>query len=100
MAGFGCGKRKHCRAKKVAQLVREKSVLLIRLARLLIGDRVVSLLAEFGDCVGDGIVQAAIERSKLVYLKRGVTLECEVRNRLAQVAVVMDDLVNRKSEFE
>jgi len=55
----------------------------------------VALIAKFGDSIGNCVVQATVKRSKLVCLKWRVALEREIRNRLAQVAIIMDDLVNR-----
>ena len=59
---------------KVPQLVRKKSQPFIEVAGLGIGKDRVVLVAEFRYGVGDRIVQASIERSKLIDLDRGVEL--------------------------
>jgi hypothetical protein len=39
----------------------------------------IALITEFGDGIGNGIVQTPVEGSKLVYQKWGIALEREVR---------------------
>ena len=60
----------------------------------------IALVAEFGDGIGNGIVQTAVERPKLVYEKRRIALIGEISYGLAQVAIVVDDLVNREPELQ
>jgi len=57
------------------------------------GDQI-TLMGKFGHRIGDGVVEATIERPKLVDLDVRIELESEVGDRLAQVAVVVNDLVH------
>ena len=43
----------------------------------------IALVTEFGDRVGNGVVQTTIKRSKLVYLEWRIALIREIRNCLA-----------------
>lgn len=63
-------------------------------------DLEVALRSKLGHCVNDRVVQEAIEGTELVDRKRSVTLESEVGDGLAQVPVVMNDLVYRVAEPE
>ena len=60
----------------------------------------IALIAEFGDCIGNGIVQTTVEGSKLVDQKRRIALVGEICNGLAQVAIVVNDLVNLEPELQ
>ena len=44
--------------------------------------------------IGDGVVEAAVERAELVDRERLVALEGQIRDRLAQVALVGHDLLD------
>jgi hypothetical protein len=50
--------------------------------------------------VRDGVVEAAIQRAELIDGKGGVALEGQVRDRLAEFPIVVDDLVDRISQAE
>ena len=52
------------------------------------------------DGVGDRVVEAAVQRPELRRGERGIALERQVGDGLAQVAVVVDDLVDRVAERE
>src|SRR5471030_2163132 len=94
ISGFGRGKRKRCGSERVAQLMREKSGLLVSLdSAFLICSRI-ALVAKLCNRICNRVVQAAIERSELIYLKRRIALKREVRDGLAQVAVIVYDLIN------
>ena len=67
-------------------------------ALLLGGDPDVPLVAELRDRIGDGVVQAAIEGAEFVDGERRIALERQVGDRLAQVPIVMDHLVDRKAQ--
>ena len=58
----------------------------------------VPLYAELGDCRGDRVVQAPVQRAELVDAERRIPLRREVGDRLAEVTVVVDDLVDRVAE--
>lgn len=90
----------HGGTQRVAQFVHQIAQALVALARLAQQDRLVALRAEFGDRVRDGVVKATIERSKLVDQERRVAFERQVRHGLAQVAIVMHDLVDGVIERE
>src|SRR5471030_1177134 len=89
ISGFRSSKRKRCGSERVSQFVRKKFGLLVRLdSAFLICSRV-ALVAKLCNRIGDRVIQAAIEGSKLVYLKGRITLIREVRDGLAQVTVVV-----------
>ena len=58
----------------------------------------IALVAEFGDGIGNGIVQTAVERPKLVYEKRRIALIGEISYGLAQVAIIVHNLVDAVAE--
>src|SRR6185437_3416725 len=89
------GERERCGMDEVAQLVGEKTQPLIPRSGLTNGRHGVSLITEFRYGVGYGIVQAPVERSKLVYLDHRIALECQVGYCLAEIAVVVNDLLDR-----
>ena len=62
-----------------------------------IGHVRIALVRVLRDGLGDSIVETSVERSKFVYLNRRVALECQVRDGLAQIAVVMNHLIYRKA---
>jgi len=100
ISGFGSGKRKRCCSERVAQLMRKKPGLLVSLdSAFLIGSRV-ALVAKLCNRICDCVIQAAIERSELIYLKGRIALEREVRDSLAQVTVVVYDLINGIPKIE
>ncbi len=55
------------------------------------------LVRKFRDGIGDCVVEAAVQSSKFVYLDRRTVLECQFRYCLAEIAIVVNDLVNRES---
>ena len=59
-----------------------------------------ALKTELGDCIGNGIVQTPIQGSELANRERGITLERQVGDRLAEVTVIVDDLIDRVTELE
>ncbi len=58
-----------------------------------------ALKSVFRDGIGNAIVEAAVESSKLIVVDRHATLKCQIRYGLAQIAIVVNDLVNRESLF-
>ena len=63
------------------------------------GDQV-TLIIEFGDRTGNAIIKAAIERPKLADLDVRIELEREVGDRLAQVTVVVHDLIHGEAVLQ
>ena len=59
-----------------------------------------SLVRVFRNSIGDAIVETAIERPKLIYLDRRTALESQIRYRLAQITVVVNNLVNSQSPLQ
>lgn len=66
--------------------------------RCLIEERVLPLIPECRYCVGNGFIETAVERAELVCRNGCVFLDGQVRNGLANVTIVMHDLVDRVSE--
>ncbi len=58
------------------------------------------LLRVFRNGIGDAVVETAIEGPKLIYPYQGAAFESQIRYRLTQIAVVVDNLVNGKSSFQ
>ena len=59
----------------------------------------VPLSAELGYGIGDGVVETTIERAELVDGEGGVALDGEASDGLTQVAIVMNNLVDRIPEL-
>lgn len=59
-----------------------------------VGSDEIALKTKLRARVSDGIVQAAIERAKFIDLGRGIAFDGEIGDGLAEVPVVMDDLVD------
>src|SRR5471032_511070 len=100
ISGFGSGKRKRCGSERVTQFMRKKSGLLIRLDSAFLIGSTVALVAKLCNRIGDRVIQATIERSELIYLKGRIALKREVRDGLAQIAVVVYDLINGISKMK
>ena len=90
------GKSERGAIEEVAQLVREKSQPFINRVRLLIGDDRIALAIEFRDSNGDSVVEAAVESAELVCLKGRIAFESEVGYCLAEIAIVVNHLLNRE----
>jgi hypothetical protein len=60
----------------------------------------IALLTEFCDCIGDRVVQAAIQRSKLGDRKGCVAIECQLGDRLTQITIVVHDLIDGKAQLQ
>ena len=80
----------------VAQLVGERPQAL----GLREGDRLVAPALVLGDGVGDGVVEAAVERVELAGGDRRVRLVGQLRDDLADVAVAVDDLAHGEAHRE
>jgi hypothetical protein len=74
--------------------VDEEPKALVRLGAVLACDRCVALKTEFGDGIRNGIVQAPIQRAEFFDGERRVTFERQVGDRLAEVSVVVHDLID------
>jgi hypothetical protein len=81
---------------QISQLVREESQSFIQGLDAIVFQQRTALKSIFRDGIGDSIVETAVESSELVYLDRRAALEREIRYRLAQIAVVVNNLVNRE----
>jgi hypothetical protein len=94
------GNGKNRRREVVAQLVsQEPGPLMFRgVLPTRYGD--VALFTELRHRIGDRVVQAAIQRSKLGDRKGCVAIECQLGDRLTQVAVIVDHLVDGKAQFK
>ena len=55
------------------------------------------LVSPFRHRIRDCVVQAAVKCSKFVNLDPRVVFECRIRDRLAQITVVANNLLNRVS---
>ena len=53
----------------------------------------------FRNGIGDAIVETAVQSSELVDLDRHTPFKGQIRYRLAQIAIVVNHLVNRESLF-
>jgi hypothetical protein len=65
--------------------------------RVVVRHRHVPLAGVFGDRLRDGLVQTPVERLELVRRDVTVRLDRQLRDRLADVPVVVNDLRNRES---
>jgi hypothetical protein len=65
---------------------------------LFVGGRMVTLVAEFSHGVGDRIIETAVQCPKLGNLKWSIALVRKVRDRLAKIPTVVDDLIHRESK--
>jgi len=86
-------KGQRCRAQHVAQLVGE----IAKALRALVLDRELTLVGVLPDGPGNGIVEAEVERLEFPGGDRGVHLHGELGDRLAHVAVVVNDLADGES---
>ena len=78
----------------IAKLVREHAQLLVEGLTLPVRDGEIALASEFGDGIGDRVVEAAIERLEFFHCDRHASLRGELRYGLAQIAIVVHDLVD------
>ena len=77
--------------------MREKSQPFIQGLDALALHQRIALKSEFRDGIGDAIVETAVESSKFVDLDRRAAFKCQIRYRLAEIAIVVNNLVNRES---
>ena len=80
--------------------MRKKTEAFVRRAFGGIGDNPISLTPEFRHCIGNRIVEASIESLEFVIGDQRVAFDRELRNGLAEIPVVMDDLVHRKAPLQ
>jgi hypothetical protein len=78
----------------------QKAELLSEVCRVLNGDTSVALGDELGHGIGDGVVEASVQRPELDDRERRVALDRQVGDGLAQVAVVMNHLVDGVAELQ
>ncbi|HEX5863106.1 MAG TPA: hypothetical protein VF014_02395 [Casimicrobiaceae bacterium] len=96
IAGFDGGDGESRGIDEVAELVGQKAQSFIKRLTPFIGNRKVALVGKFGDGIGDRVVQATVESPKFVDLDWRIVFECHVRYSLAEIAVIMNNLVNRE----
>ena len=97
VAAFDSRDRKHRGVEQIAQLVRESTEALAHGLSAFGRDQVIALTAELGDRVRNGVVEAAVERVKLVCRHRRVVFGRKLGDRLTEIAVIVNDLVYGKS---
>lgn len=78
----------------------KESETLVFIDRTLQRNSLVSLFREPGDGVGDRVVKTSIQGSELVDRKRSVALDRQIGDGLAQIAIVVHDLVNSEAEAQ
>ena len=79
----------------VSQFMHEEANLLLDILALTFEQPRVAQGAELENRVCNRVVQAAVQCPEFGHGERGVALECQVSDGLTEVAVVMDDLVDR-----
>src|SRR5580658_7629200 len=84
----------------IAQLMRDETEPLVQCKHALFGDNEILRVGVSGDRIGDGIVEAAVQRTKLIDLNRFAELRRQFGDGLAQVAIVMHDLIDRESVLQ
>ena len=77
----------------------ENTETLVLAGQLLARNAHITLGAELGYRIGDGVVETTIERSKLVDREGSFTLNGKACDGLTEIAIVMDDLVDCVPEF-
>lgn len=80
---------------RVAELVYKKAGALPGFVRVALQYPGITLRCELQHGVRDGVVEAPVQRAELIDRKGGVALERQVRDGLAKVAIVVNDLVHR-----
>lgn len=76
----------------------EKPCALVRLNSIGLGIVGVALITVLGDGIGNSVVEAAVQGAQFIHLKRRTAFDCQIGDRLAQVAIIMHDLVDRQPE--
>lgn len=97
IARFDGVKRERGRCQKIAQLMCERSQLLIKQVRLIIGHKDIVLGTERGHGLGDAVVQTAVESSEFVCFDGHLLLKGQVGDGLTEITVVADNLLHRES---
>jgi hypothetical protein len=97
VAGLDRRNRQRRRMDEITQLVRKDAQALVPCTGVAVGNDRIALIAKLGDGVGDRVVETAIERPKLLDRDRGIDLDCQIRYRLAKIAVVVNDLLDGKN---
>jgi len=73
---------------------------LVGLGFIFLSENEITLVAKFADSIRYRVIEAAIESLELFDCKRSVAFDCQIRDRLAEVAVVVHDLVHRELQRE
>lgn len=74
----------------------QKPVPFILASALLSERRLVAVTFVCGNSVRNGIIQAAVQRPTFIGIDRRVRLNRDLRDRLANIAMVVNDLSHRK----
>src|SRR5581483_1603039 len=82
---------------EVPELVRKKSQPFIQRLNAIVGRDGIALVGIFCNGFRDAVIEAAVECSKLVYFNVCLALERQIRNGLTQIAIVVNDLIYRKT---
>ncbi len=83
---------------EIPQLVRQRSQSFTQRLNAIVRHDRRALVGVFRHSIGDAVVEAAVERSKFVYFDPGVDFECQIRDGLTQIAIVVNDLIHRKAQ--
>ena len=82
--------------RQVPQFMGEEAEALAPACGFSIDARLISLTPVLGDRAGDGIVEASIQRPKVVGADRGVQLHCQFGDGLTDIAIRVHDLRHRE----
>lgn len=93
VARFDDSEGERRRTSQVAELMRKRAETFVQRLNAPVRKRKIALVGKFGDGIGDGIVETAVERSKFFDVDRRTVIDRQFRNRLAEIAIVMDNLV-------
>ena len=91
-------KRTGSRSQCITELVSQKAQPLFLTGNLMHRNLHVTLKAEFGDCICDGVVQASIQCAKLINGKRRVPLKSQISDCMTQITIVVDHLIYRVAQ--
>ena len=97
----------HCSASENAERERRRSEVVTQFVResthalsSLVGQRLLPHSPVFGHCLGDGVVETAVQGVKFVNRDVRVELEGQLGHRLAQIAIVVNHLAYGESHAE
>ena len=85
---------------KVAHFERKQPQPLIHRLAFLVNDDHIMTVRVRGYSVGNRVIEATVQSAEFLHVDRRLLFGCEFRDRLAEIAVVVDDLADGKSLFE